>query len=64
MGGGDACELRLWRFRWSSLRGHETHWARETHANTPIEAFGGASHGATKRCPGRGDACEHPHWGL
>eukprot|EP00959_Pyramimonas_sp_CCMP1952_P108955 2278308-Pyramimonas_sp.AAC.1 len=54
MGGGYACELRLWRLRWSPLWGHETlSWVGETHANTLIEAFGGAPYGATKRCPGQ-----------
>eukprot|EP00959_Pyramimonas_sp_CCMP1952_P107246 2242422-Pyramimonas_sp.AAC.1 len=50
MGGGGACELRLWRLRWSPLWGHETlSWVGERHANTPIGAFGGVPYGATKR---------------
>eukprot|EP00959_Pyramimonas_sp_CCMP1952_P163717 3422561-Pyramimonas_sp.AAC.1 len=35
-----------------------------THADGRPGTFGGAPCGATKRCPGRGDACGHPHWGI
>eukprot|EP00959_Pyramimonas_sp_CCMP1952_P403702 8459692-Pyramimonas_sp.AAC.1 len=30
------------------------------HAGTPIEAFGGATHGATKRCTGLGGRMRAP----
>eukprot|EP00959_Pyramimonas_sp_CCMP1952_P332647 6965811-Pyramimonas_sp.AAC.1 len=53
LGGGDACELRHWDLRWSSLWGHETlSWVAEAHAHCAIDAFGGTPYGATKRCPG------------
>eukprot|EP00959_Pyramimonas_sp_CCMP1952_P365785 7660635-Pyramimonas_sp.AAC.1 len=49
LGGGDACELRHWDLRWSSLWGHEALcWAGETHANCATGTFGGAPYGATK----------------
>eukprot|EP00959_Pyramimonas_sp_CCMP1952_P370363 7756581-Pyramimonas_sp.AAC.1 len=42
-GCGDACELRLWDLRWSSLWGHEAlYWVGETHANCASGTFGGA----------------------
>ena len=41
-GGGDACEDHHWRFRRSSLWGHETLcWVQETHAKTATGALGG-----------------------
>eukprot|EP00959_Pyramimonas_sp_CCMP1952_P400086 8382656-Pyramimonas_sp.AAC.1 len=63
LGGGGACEHRHRGLRWNSLWGHETlYWAGEAYANTATGAVGGAPYGATKRCVGRGDACEHRHW--
>ena len=56
LGKGDACELRHWDLRWSSLWGHETlYWVGETHANCATGTFGGAPYGATKRCTGCDD---------
>eukprot|EP00959_Pyramimonas_sp_CCMP1952_P297644 6226620-Pyramimonas_sp.AAC.1 len=43
LGGGDACGLRHWDLRRSSLGGHEALYSvGETHAGCAIEAFGGA----------------------
>eukprot|EP00959_Pyramimonas_sp_CCMP1952_P132571 2772147-Pyramimonas_sp.AAC.1 len=48
--GRDACGLRHWDLRWSSLWGHEALYSvGETHAGGDTGSFGGAPHGATKR---------------
>eukprot|EP00959_Pyramimonas_sp_CCMP1952_P251713 5259252-Pyramimonas_sp.AAC.1 len=38
------------------------YWVEETHANTATEAFGGALHGATKRCTERWGRMRTPAW--
>eukprot|EP00959_Pyramimonas_sp_CCMP1952_P355148 7439387-Pyramimonas_sp.AAC.1 len=54
LGGVDACGLRHWSIRWSSLLGHaRLPWVALTHAAGATGAFGGAPYGAAKRCPGR-----------
>eukprot|EP00959_Pyramimonas_sp_CCMP1952_P145726 3050662-Pyramimonas_sp.AAC.1 len=54
-----SCEYRTDEhpFRWRHL------WVGETHANTPTGAFGGATYGPTKRCPGRGNCMRAPPLG-
>ena len=65
LGGGDACGLRHWDLRWSSLWGHETlSWMGETHANCATGTLGGAPYGATNAVLGGGDACKLRQWGL
>eukprot|EP00959_Pyramimonas_sp_CCMP1952_P038236 800201-Pyramimonas_sp.AAC.1 len=74
MGVRDACGLRHWDLRWSSLWGHEAcegvpKWVCVTHAGCAIGTVGGAPYGATKRVMGcaamRGrGACVPRHWDL
>eukprot|EP00959_Pyramimonas_sp_CCMP1952_P374524 7843390-Pyramimonas_sp.AAC.1 len=65
LGVGDACRLRPWDRRWSSLWGHEKLcWVGETtHAGCATGTSGGAP-GPRKAVLGVGGACGLRHWDL